>query len=469
MIDEAEDKSNYPTEEAAPAPVEVSHSSVILTMFLTVLVVIAIIGGYYILTHQRSAIEQLFVLNRPIGITALANSMTEFANSTNEANISYSGSFNINEFGPTGATKIKIPLKVHYMKLGSDYKIEIEMQGNNSQIDNNLTFINIGNFKYSCVSTPLHSACTEGNSYTVAFAALDYVPFPLNYTFANTITSSVKLIKESTYENQSCTLVNGTINGNINLNQSQLLRMASSTSTNATYIAGYAVLANSLVSTLSQISTNGQFNTCISNQYLLPLNISAHNNFAFQLNSSNLTEQLQVYTTLMLNETGIGKPVIQSSITTLPAKIINSSQYGLFGVGNGINNLSFTSACIAERGYYCGKLGIASNGTMVLTIAQNTSINWRTANFVFVPQGTSEGNGGFPIISFTSNPANTTYATTGLQSNSPIMLHLVITNVTLPLHSGIEISGSLWAQYTTLYNGNNAQYAKMATISLQAK
>lgn len=137
-----------------------------------------------------------------------------------------------------------------------------------------------------------------------------------------------------------------------------------------------------------------------------------------------------------------------------------------------------SSECVSRVGYICqsqnitffhGTVGInaagAVPGNILVTVGQNTGINWISANFVFVPQGTSTTSG-IPNISFINSPANTFYATTGLASEQTVSVYLPVNGTKSYVSIGTLVSGTIWAQYTTSSNQTpkNIQIAYISFI-----
>ena len=123
--------------------------------------------------------------------------------------------------------------------------------------------------------------------------------------------------------------------------------------------------------------------------------------------------------------------------------------------------------CIAQLGYTCiNPIYLNSTANIVVTLGQNTGINWITANFVFVPQGTHINNG-IPSISFTTFPANTIYSASQLNSGQTVILYLPVNGVTAPVRIGTPAIGTIWAKYTSS-NQSSIQYVQIASINIKA-
>lgn len=138
------------------------------------------------------------------------------------------------------------------------------------------------------------------------------------------------------------------------------------------------------------------------------------------------------------------------------------------GVFNG-SNINGNS-CIASSGYLCSSPSYShSNGNIIVIIGQDTGLDWATANFVFIMQGTPDV-GGVPAVSFNSFPANTYLATTGMSVGTDQLLYLPATG---GITVGTPISGSIWVQYSTVtYSGGQevtrSGYVQVASLNLKA-
>jgi len=142
---------------------------------------------------------------------------------------------------------------------------------------------------------------------------------------------------------------------------------------------------------------------------------------------------------------------------------------GLFNGSNLSNNV-----CIAYPGYLCsGAIYDHSNANIIVDVGQSTGVDWTSANFVFVPQGTPFSSG-LPEIEFNSSPANTELAATGLLSGSSSILYLPVNSVQPNVNVGTAILGSIWVEYyyTVSAGGigktQGPQYAQIATLNLKA-
>jgi len=147
----------------------------------------------------------------------------------------------------------------------------------------------------------------------------------------------------------------------------------------------------------------------------------------------------------------------------------------LFSLGVFSSSNLLGTACIASSGYLCsnpsyghGTLGTYPAGNIVVTVGQNTGTSWTTANFVFVPDGTSLTSSGVPNIAFTAYPANTQYATAGLISGQQVTIDLPVSGLTAAstISVGTPTTGSVWAYYTT--SSGTPSYVQVATLNVKA-
>jgi len=143
--------------------------------------------------------------------------------------------------------------------------------------------------------------------------------------------------------------------------------------------------------------------------------------------------------------------------------IIVASVIAFLSVPSWCGSSALENVCIAGSGYICQN-HMYKNGGVVVTLGQNTGTTWTSANFVFIPQGTPIKSG-LPAISFTSYPANTLLASTGLKSGQTVLMYLPLNTTTEP--SGTVDIGAIWVQYT-IQGSPTPQYAQMAAIYLKA-
>jgi hypothetical protein len=141
--------------------------------------------------------------------------------------------------------------------------------------------------------------------------------------------------------------------------------------------------------------------------------------------------------------------------------IINLSTFSVPGITG--------PPCFGASGYYCtNQIYEHSTGNIIVTLRQITGINWTTANFIFVPQGTPYSND-----LFSSGVSNSLYGTIGkgLPTSKPIPTSTPNIRVSLPATGAVAIGtiaeGAIYAQYTTSPEGP-VQYTYMASIYVKA-
>ncbi|MGD0729412.1 MAG: hypothetical protein ABR981_05030 [Candidatus Micrarchaeaceae archaeon] len=123
-------------------------------------------------------------------------------------------------------------------------------------------------------------------------------------------------------------------------------------------------------------------------------------------------------------------------------------------------------SCIALSGYLCQNATYNyTNGNILVWLGQDTKQTWYSANFVFVPQGTTTNTSGLPMISFSSSPANTLYNSLGLSVNKVVNVYLPDTG---PVNPGHTTVGTIWVQYTTQPRSNQTSYTEIAELKLNA-
>lgn len=165
--------------------------------------------------------------------------------------------------------------------------------------------------------------------------------------------------------------------------------------------------------------------------------------------------------------------------------IIAVVMVALFSLGiiGGTGNLP--TQCTAPSGYQCTTPVLShTSGNVIVTVGQTTGTNWATANFFYVPQGTSSNNGvPTDIGTQGSLAAGATVVTvggisTGAYGNGEAMgplssgqTNTIQLGVVAP--AGVNVGGSeagqIWVAYTTSTGGaSNVYYAQVGTITLKA-
>jgi len=142
------------------------------------------------------------------------------------------------------------------------------------------------------------------------------------------------------------------------------------------------------------------------------------------------------------------------------------------GVFSGSNLLG--SACVAGSGYLCqAPIYSHANSYIGVTVGQNTGTSWTSANFLFVPSGTSTLAGVPSVIgagaAFQTAPANDLASLTTGQS---LQIWLGVNSLGLGLGNTITVgtpaTGAIWVAYTTASAPSTLQYAQIASINIKA-
>ncbi|MDE1860496.1 MAG: hypothetical protein KGH72_02145 [Candidatus Micrarchaeota archaeon] len=138
----------------------------------------------------------------------------------------------------------------------------------------------------------------------------------------------------------------------------------------------------------------------------------------------------------------------------------------------GGNNVS--TACLAQPGYICGNPAFSSvTGNLIVTVGQNTGVNWASANVIFVPNGELT----YGILT----PSYFTAANTGIAFNAIGMFATgQEATIILPINGmvtskpyypvGSSIAGVLWFEYTQAPPAGNGQnlFVEIGAVNLKA-
>jgi len=149
----------------------------------------------------------------------------------------------------------------------------------------------------------------------------------------------------------------------------------------------------------------------------------------------------------------------------------------LFSLGVFSSSNLLGTACIASSGFLCSNPayghGVPGSGNwpagnITISVGQNTGTTWTSANFTFVPIGTSLTASGLPNIPFNAYPANTYYGSIskGLISGQQVKISLPVYAVNGLISVGKPATGAIWAQYTT--SSGVQQYVEVATLNVKA-
>jgi hypothetical protein len=148
----------------------------------------------------------------------------------------------------------------------------------------------------------------------------------------------------------------------------------------------------------------------------------------------------------------------------------------LFSLGILGGGSPFGTTCLAQSGYVCSSPTFsASSGTLYAKIGQATGSSWVSANFVFVPSGTTTST---PLALFSAANINTqtTVANadfaSGLITEQTVQANIYVVGPEIAgantnTKIGQTYSGTLWAQYTTSATSPYF-YAQVATVTLKA-
>jgi hypothetical protein len=273
------------------------RSSITGLIVIAVLLVLAVVIAAVLLARNNNSGNPSLAqsLSSPVNqnIPAFVSAISNNIQSINEINVVYSGLLLFSSNGGLlGNVQLSIPLRVTYQKLDGDSRMYVNASGVPLLGNITTTTIRLANgTSYSCSASSSKLSrlanktgvmCYIKNSGNLSIASLNESALERDLGGSN---STVVALGRYEYRGQAC----------------ELFRLAGNSTTTTT--------ANS-------VKTEGQplrFNitTCISNQYSVPLNITA------VLSSQNSG----IGATFSINETSIGMPVTDAEITALPGPV----------------------------------------------------------------------------------------------------------------------------------------------------
>jgi hypothetical protein len=445
------------SEQPKPGP-HFTAANIFVSMIAigVVLILIYVIFNYNIFLYipRNSMLYQLFGSGHLAQVSPLVSTLSQYSNDSGNVNASYTGSLYLAVYDPQGqASGIIIPFYLRYEKSGDNSRMDVNISPDSYLLGGtNFSFIHISNnHNYTCSSETsgfnLVSCINETSNPNASTADLE----SLNSLLGG-VNSSVKLEGQSFFKNNICSIVSGSENGGIPLNGSFGLGSKIGAS------SPYAVQFKLVLSLFRELNLNGNFTSCVSDIYYLPLNLTAKTNI--NLTSVTSSQPTRLYTKLSLDEFAINAKPSMKYIATLPGPLVNESF-----VNVGYDTLS---SCLASAGFTCGNpVYLGSDANMIVTLSQSSGSNWLNASFVFVPDGTPIANDSLPDISFNSSPANTVFEYNGLMQGEQVQLYLPVNGVSQPLAPGSSILGTIWGAYTSAYY-NTTQYAEIGVIKASA-
>ena len=286
---------------------------------IAAVVIVASVAAFALYNYKSLAGSKVdsLVISGKEGI----GSLVQYLSSTgpSQTNVSYAGTITISMPNPSYAATSQsttVPVFVNYESIGNASRIGVTFLVNTTIGEEfDVVFINLpGNGTYSCA----FSISPYGNQSACNRLSYQYNSSGTMLSNARRLLSSsttaVDLVRQTSHNGLPCTFVNGT--ESLRLNSTALSDLSSGNSNNST-----AALVDSL---LSEMQINGGFASCISDQYRVPLNLSARTNIHLSL-SANQMQAYTIDTLLLLNETSIGRPVSLSRIEALPAPLTSDS------------------------------------------------------------------------------------------------------------------------------------------------
>jgi len=263
----------------------------------------------------------LLSTNKPISLHALANAVMSTINNTKQINVSYIGSVQLamKELMMRSPTAMLIdnltktmPMNAVYEKDGNISRESVSISG--VPILGNVSIVEIANksVHYSCIDmSALNMLTGNSSSGFKCNASAQSSTGVLNSSvssFINELNMTVKGVKELSYNNEQCYLMQGS--GRASMPQNALQS----------------------ISVLTTITPPANFTynitSCISMQYGIPLNLTA------TIIAVNSTSSMKVV--LVLKTIGINTNV-NANIASLPGPVVNASGLTGFLTGIGIS------------------------------------------------------------------------------------------------------------------------------------
>jgi len=368
---------NYPEQGSAQQgkahEVKAVNSSMLAKAIagIIILMLVAFIAYSLIKPAGSTASNPVIALlstNKPISLHALANAIISTINNTKQINVSYIGSVQLAMKEPLiGNLTETMPMNAVYEKDGNISRESASISG--VPILGNVSIVEIANksVHYSCIDMPALNMLTGNSSSGFKCeknASAQSSTGALNSSvssFTNELNMTVKGVKELSYNNEQCYLMQSSGRASMPQNALQSSSM--------------------LTSIASPANFTYNITSCISMQYGIPLNLTA------TIIAGNSTSPMKVV--LVLKTIGINTNV-NANIASLPGPVVNTSSSTGFGVSpygsttpytnsTGIaGNMTANSTGAAgnmvanQSGYEYS--GMYNNSIVVLTYAQTSQI-----------------------------------------------------------------------------------------------
>jgi len=251
----------------------------------------------------------LLSTNKPVSLYAVANAIMSTLNNTKQINVSYTGSIQLAmKESLTGNLTETMPISAAYEKYGNILRESASISS--VPILGNVNFVEISNksVHYSCIDMSVLNMLTGNSSSgfkceknTSAQSSTGILNSSVS-SFTNELNMTVKGVKELSYNNEQCYLMQGSGRASMSENalQSSSLLTSISSPANFTY----------------------NITSCISMQYGIPLNLTA------TIIAGNSTSPTKVV--VVLKAIGINTNV-NANIASLPGPIVNTSSLTGFG------------------------------------------------------------------------------------------------------------------------------------------
>jgi hypothetical protein len=329
----------------------------IIGIAAVVVIVIAalLLSGGGAPSQLTSALSQ-----KTLNATMLSKVISQKVNATPEFTVNYSGEAVINITSAlSGSESMTLPVIYKFQKYNNDSRTDIAIQDVPFLGSLAVSSFHINGKNYTCMQGggafggggAGGITCTQIQQQQQTSAAFN------TSGLSKALTMSVNSTGQESFKGQACSKASGAIK----YTQPQL-------------VSGFSQQSQSE-------SLNGTFNACFSNEYFVPLTVSAH--FA----GANYS------VTFHMNETAISATASKSYVTVLPGPVENTSyggsasvgtgsggyggsgSYGNGSTGNGYGGNGGTilgTSCIATAGLLCNGPIMMQNGTFDAIIGQNT-------------------------------------------------------------------------------------------------
>jgi len=311
---------NYPEQGGAQQgkahKVKAVNSSLFVKAIAGIIILLLVVFLAYSLIKPAGStasnpVIALLSTNKPVSLYAMAKAIMSTLNNTKQINVSYTGSIQLAmKESLTGNLTETMPINAAYEKYGNISRESASISG--VPLLGNVSIVEITNksVHYSCIDMSVLNMLTRNSSSGFKCeknASVQSSTGVLNLSvsnFTNELNMTVKGVKELSYNNEPCYLMQGS--GRASMPQK-------------------ALQSNSVLTSVSLLD-NFTYNitSCISMQYGIPLNLTA------TIVAGNSTSPM-MKVVLVLKTIGINTN-INANIASLPGPVVNTSSLTGFGV-----------------------------------------------------------------------------------------------------------------------------------------